>query len=246
MGVLGGDNAGFPNGRRLGDDIVDIEEQAVAGFLKGKKVPARRRRQRERRGEPRPLPLRRSPAPGLREREGDKVRSRRSGGPLRRAPCAPATHMRNRILIARRSPRRSGDRRPLRRRLPRPHPRRLRRPRRGAGGRGLQGRLLAEREHGLARRRPPVAAAREPEGRALVRAARARLPAAGARDGRSRLVHASPKACCAARVALDAKDYARRRRARLARALPPPLPRRPRARGAGARAQPLLAPGRTA
>jgi hypothetical protein len=39
MGVLGGDNAGFPNGRRLADDIVDIEEQAVAGFLKGKKVP---------------------------------------------------------------------------------------------------------------------------------------------------------------------------------------------------------------
>jgi hypothetical protein len=39
MGVLAGDNAGFPNGRRLNDDIVDIEEQAVAGFLKGKKVP---------------------------------------------------------------------------------------------------------------------------------------------------------------------------------------------------------------
>jgi Domain of unknown function (DUF4331) len=39
MGVLGGDNAGFPNGRRLGDDVVDIEEQAVAGFLLGKKVP---------------------------------------------------------------------------------------------------------------------------------------------------------------------------------------------------------------
>jgi Domain of unknown function (DUF4331) len=39
MGVLAGDNAGFPNGRRLTDDIVDIEEQAVAGFLKGKKVP---------------------------------------------------------------------------------------------------------------------------------------------------------------------------------------------------------------
>jgi hypothetical protein len=39
MGVLGGDNAGFPNGRRLGDDVVDIEEQAVAGFLMGKKVP---------------------------------------------------------------------------------------------------------------------------------------------------------------------------------------------------------------
>ena len=39
MGVLAGDNAGFPNGRRLGDDVVDIEEQAVAGFLLGKKVP---------------------------------------------------------------------------------------------------------------------------------------------------------------------------------------------------------------
>jgi hypothetical protein len=30
MGVLGGDLAGFPNGRRLADDVVDIEEQAVA------------------------------------------------------------------------------------------------------------------------------------------------------------------------------------------------------------------------
>jgi hypothetical protein len=39
MGVLGGDNAGFPNGRRLGDDVIDIEEQAVAGFLVGKKIP---------------------------------------------------------------------------------------------------------------------------------------------------------------------------------------------------------------
>jgi len=39
MGVLAGDNAGFPNGRRLGDDVIDIEEQAVAGFLLGKKVP---------------------------------------------------------------------------------------------------------------------------------------------------------------------------------------------------------------
>jgi hypothetical protein len=39
MGVLAGDNGGFPNGRRLTDDVVDIEEQAVAGFLVGKKVP---------------------------------------------------------------------------------------------------------------------------------------------------------------------------------------------------------------
>ena len=39
FGVIGGDLAGFPNGRRLGDDIVDIEVQVVAGFLKGNKVP---------------------------------------------------------------------------------------------------------------------------------------------------------------------------------------------------------------
>jgi hypothetical protein len=31
LGVLGGDIAGFPNGRRLTDDVVDIEERAAAG-----------------------------------------------------------------------------------------------------------------------------------------------------------------------------------------------------------------------
>jgi hypothetical protein len=39
FGVIGGDTAGFPNGRRLGDDVVDIELQVVAGFLMGNKVP---------------------------------------------------------------------------------------------------------------------------------------------------------------------------------------------------------------
>jgi Domain of unknown function (DUF4331) len=39
LGVLGGDLQGWPNGRRLGDDVVDIAEQAVAGALVGKKVP---------------------------------------------------------------------------------------------------------------------------------------------------------------------------------------------------------------
>jgi hypothetical protein len=39
LGVLAGDNQGWPNGRRLGDDVVDIAEQAVAGFLKGTKLP---------------------------------------------------------------------------------------------------------------------------------------------------------------------------------------------------------------
>ena len=31
LGVLGGDFAGFPNGRRLGDDVVDIALRAMAG-----------------------------------------------------------------------------------------------------------------------------------------------------------------------------------------------------------------------
>jgi len=33
FGVIAGDLAGFPNGRRLGDDIVDISERVVAGVL---------------------------------------------------------------------------------------------------------------------------------------------------------------------------------------------------------------------
>jgi Domain of unknown function (DUF4331) len=39
LGVLAGDNQGWPNGRRLDDDVIDVAEQAVAGFLKGKKIP---------------------------------------------------------------------------------------------------------------------------------------------------------------------------------------------------------------
>jgi hypothetical protein len=44
FGVLAGDNAGFPNGRRLGDDVVDIELRVIGGFLLppdqgGKKLP---------------------------------------------------------------------------------------------------------------------------------------------------------------------------------------------------------------
>jgi hypothetical protein len=35
LGVLGGDTQGYPNGRRLGDDVIDIAEMAVAGALKG-------------------------------------------------------------------------------------------------------------------------------------------------------------------------------------------------------------------
>jgi len=35
LGVIGNDNAGFPNGRRLGDDVLDISLQVVEGVLVG-------------------------------------------------------------------------------------------------------------------------------------------------------------------------------------------------------------------
>jgi Domain of unknown function (DUF4331) len=39
FGVIGGDNAGYPNGRRLTDDVVDIDLQVIAGILVGNAVP---------------------------------------------------------------------------------------------------------------------------------------------------------------------------------------------------------------
>jgi hypothetical protein len=39
LGVIAGDNAGYPNGRRLGDDVIDIDERVVAGELFGHKLP---------------------------------------------------------------------------------------------------------------------------------------------------------------------------------------------------------------
>ena len=38
LGVLANDIQGFPNGRRLGDDVVDITLQAAAGILTGARV----------------------------------------------------------------------------------------------------------------------------------------------------------------------------------------------------------------
>jgi hypothetical protein len=39
LGVLGGDLAGFPNGRRFEDDVIDIAERAVGGALIGHSLP---------------------------------------------------------------------------------------------------------------------------------------------------------------------------------------------------------------
>ena len=39
LGVLGGDLGGYPNGRRLEDDVIDISERAVGGVLIGHSLP---------------------------------------------------------------------------------------------------------------------------------------------------------------------------------------------------------------
>jgi hypothetical protein len=67
FGVIGGDNAGFPNGRRLGDDVVDIS-------LRG-------RRGRQRRSVPVHVPVRALAARRLRLRaEADRARPRGDAG----------------------------------------------------------------------------------------------------------------------------------------------------------------------
>jgi hypothetical protein len=39
LGVIGGDLAGYPNGRRLEDDVIDIDERVVGGALVGHSLP---------------------------------------------------------------------------------------------------------------------------------------------------------------------------------------------------------------
>src|SRR4051812_23162044 len=39
FGVIGGDTQGFPNGRRLADDVTDIELRVIGGVLQGQKPP---------------------------------------------------------------------------------------------------------------------------------------------------------------------------------------------------------------
>jgi len=63
LGALGGDIQGFPNGRRLTDDVLDITVQAAAGALVGE-VPVLGRRRQKRRAVPHQLPVSRQPALG--------------------------------------------------------------------------------------------------------------------------------------------------------------------------------------
>ncbi len=72
LGVLAGDTQGWPNGRRLGDDVVDIAEQAVGGFLKGMKLPLGDGVDTRRRHPARRVPLRRGPEVRVRQHEGPR------------------------------------------------------------------------------------------------------------------------------------------------------------------------------
>ena len=96
LGVIGGDLQGFPNGRRLGDDVVDIALQALEGAATKGIVPAagcRRRRQHQRPRVRHDVPLRR--AAEHRGREHPEVGSTRidtwygsrAGGPVPPGQC---------------------------------------------------------------------------------------------------------------------------------------------------------------
>ena len=62
LGVIGGDLQGFPNGRRLADDVIDIELQVLEGELTGDDNDVLPTVSTQRRRLPRRVPLR-GPAP---------------------------------------------------------------------------------------------------------------------------------------------------------------------------------------
>ena len=85
FGVLGGDLAGFPDGRRLGDDVVDIEERVVGGALKGNNAAARRRRGPERQAVPVDVPV-----PRPRRTLGPRLAARSATSPTHDPVPAPS------------------------------------------------------------------------------------------------------------------------------------------------------------
>ena len=176
--VLGGDPAGWPNGRRPKDDVTDIVVRVAGGPLyiqnragdgvNSDDAPLRRRSRSSRalgRPEPRPRPPRRPDAVGGEERRDDALASCRrwdGGGHRRRRP-------------------------PLRR--GRPPRARDRRGRRRCGGRPRRGTARTDGGDTAAvveRLQSQVKA--KPAERRSARDARRRVRAARPRDGRSRVV----------------------------------------------------------
>ena len=243
LAVLDGDLCGFPNGRRLDDDVVDIELRAVAQgygpFLNSElrapeqepEQPRRRRRGRERRAVHEHVPVRRCTASGLRGAVGTDARKKVGGAPAG-APPAPANKSRStvkptRLIVGAGTAaatatalllggifRESSAATPTRRRRGRLSPT-------GSSQSGFSaGAKRRSRPSRSSRRR----CRRDPGRRQRARAARPRLPAAGARDRRPDLLHevgAGPRPGAAPRAARPR----RHERARLARALAPPLRR---------------------
>ena len=80
-GLLGGDAAGFPNGRRVTDDMVAIELRAIAGghLRAGRQVQTRRRRK----------PAHRRADPGQRQRTPTSASSLTSGFPTTASTTRP-------------------------------------------------------------------------------------------------------------------------------------------------------------
>ena len=91
-----------------------------------------------------------------------------------------------------------------------------------AVGRGLQGRLRAQRERDLRRRQPPGDARREQGRPAQLDAARPRLRAARPRDRRPGVLRQGRR-CAESRARARRRRPARDQRPRLARALAPPF-----------------------
>ena len=92
LGLLAGDPAGYPNGRRVSDDVTDIAARVVVGVLAGRRStlpeqPHRRRRQYQRQAVPGDFPLRRVRADGRNSRHVDP-RSRAAPTPSSHSPPA--------------------------------------------------------------------------------------------------------------------------------------------------------------
>ena len=211
LGVLGGDHQGWPNGRRLNDDVVDIAEQAVGGFLLGHKLPLGDGVDN---GDTAPMssvPLRRGPVQrSRRHARAAEVMTRTRLLVAGAVAATAATALLFGGLTA------NGH-------VPGtvPKPWRF----------GTVGGRLRGRQHAGARAAAAGRAARPADERARARPARARLPAARPRDGRPlvlREVRGRPRPRAAARPARPRRD----RRPCLARALPPPVRQRTRARPA--------------
>ena len=195
FGVLAGDVAGFPNGRRLADDVTDIELRVIAGALLkpeegGKQIPLGDGVDQNDRPFRTAFPYVAPPTDGL---TGLVKRTEPAHAPVPQPPMHGTAGL----------PSRAGDPARVRRGA-----RGVRRdPRRGARLARSPLTTAAARAAGRAPGRRPFAAARERDG------ARLRVPAEGARDRRPRL----PRPRRGAAAPRAGARPARRRRGRRAR-----------------------------